>query len=272
LSRKIFRNSLNSRRPTDASVKEENEDEEEEEEEDDVGVEKNPTLRKQSSQESDVEPPSQPKPLLQRLTKMGTANKITIISPSVLSVTSLPEKKKPRPLIKSSTVSANIGSPKLIRPTLKALSDKSSPHSSPVSSPTTENRKSLSNIQSKPNEGTKKVFNRGSTSPALTYSQSPNLNPHLQSDSVNEIIPGPPTVPPPIESPEIITRPRLNSDDWDPLSSEKHLGMTSAALPNQTVPSPTKTEISTHMKPSQIRPDSPDNMNGDFGETFRFIL
>ena len=250
LGRKIFRTSLN-RRATDASVKEEdNEEEDDDDYENENEKEQNdnndqvglPQIMKQNSSESK---PTPSKPFLQRLTQTGTLSKITIISPSLLSNSPLPEKKvsksKPKPLLKSATVSpSGTLSTKLIRQTLKDLHD-----NSPENSPVITHRKSakmneimnpphFSSSPSLPNElnPEKKVFHRNTTdsivhintntnfiSSSMTNSNS-NITNSIsqtplpivsQSRSISDDdIPGPPSEPPPKDSPDI-GRKRLDS-------------------------------------------------------------
>lgn len=274
LGRKIFRNSLN-RRTTDASVKEEeneendddNDDNDHEHEHDDEHDENEmeeygdlPKITKQKSNDSTSSTNSvngtnttgsgPPRPFLQRFTQSGTLSKITIISPSLLSNSPLPEKKtpvskpKPKPLIKSSTVSPGMGTQKLIRQTLKELHDKS-PENSPNASPVVTHRKSakLNAILNHPPASSspslpqglnseRKVFSRGSTDSQLNQSIKPNSNIKTNSDlKFNSIsnpsleiakqsrsisdddIPGPPSEPPPKDSPDV-GRKRLNSGKY----------------------------------------------------------
>jgi hypothetical protein len=207
---------LTKKRPSEASVKEEDEDDEDADDDDDEGSRKS-FQAKRASDDSKL-----PRPLL----RYGTSSKLTIVSPAALSVSPTIEKKKgPRPLMRAATVSSGLNSSpsKGIRETLKGFHQ--SPNSSPVS-----DRKRIASASDSTTEETEteakqqptKSFLRGATDSSLSRklvsTPAPAPLPILDDRSStrercdSDEIPGPPSDPPPDDSP-VYSRNRVDSGD-----------------------------------------------------------
>lgn len=221
-SRKIFRNSLTKTRLSEVSVQEtDNENDGEDEFDDDI--EPRNSLFKSSSTGGESESTSTSKPLLSRLSKVGTLSKLTIVSPSSLlsspqsDKTDKEKKKMPRPLMKAATVSSGLGSSKGIRQTLKELHDRS-PSNSPESSPNItrkqfeveKNEQPTAEIKEKPVPSPHPTATASASAAILPAPMDSIAVSRSRSNSDHEI-PGPPSEPPPLEDSPLFNRKRLNS-------------------------------------------------------------